>query len=85
VISLVGLVYGTSSKAAAAANGSVNVHWKGYATFSPTGAGPNVARCGEFPQFGEVTFAGSGIDNEGGILTNSVSACTNTATAKSSI
>lgn len=80
MISLVGLVYGTSSNAAAAPAGSVNVHWKGFASFSPTGAGPNVARCGEFPENVEVTFAGSGIDNEGGILTNSVSACLNTTT-----
>ena len=46
MISLVGLVYGTSSTAAAAPAGSVNVHWKGFASFSPSGAGPNVARCG---------------------------------------
>jgi hypothetical protein len=78
LISVVGLVYGTSSKAAAMPEGSVNVHWKGFASFSPTGAGPNVARCGEFPENVEVTFAGSGIDNEGGILTNTVSACLNT-------
>ncbi len=82
VISLAGLVYGTSSNAATLPDGKINAHWKGYATFSPTGAGPNVARCGAFPQFVEVTFAGSGIDNEGGILTNSVSACTNTATGE---
>jgi hypothetical protein len=80
VISLVGLVYGTSSKAAENPGVTVNTHWKGYASFSPTGAGPNVARCGEFPDNIEVTFAGSGIDNEGGILTNSVSACLNTTT-----
>jgi len=82
MISLAGLALGTSSNAAAMPNGSVNVHWKGYATFSPTGAGPNVARCGAPPQFVEVFFAGSGIDNEGGILTNVVSACTNTATGE---
>lgn len=80
LISAAGLVFGTSSNAAAMANGSVNVHWKGYASFSPTGAGPNVARCGAFPENVEVTFAGSGIDNEGGILTNSVSACVNNTT-----
>jgi len=80
LISVAGLVFGTSSKAAAATSGSVNVNWKGYASFSPTGAGPNVARCGEFPRNVEVTFAGSGIDNEGGILTNSVSACLDTET-----
>ena len=34
------------------------------------------------PQFVEVFFAGSGIDNEGGILTNTVSACSNTATGE---
>lgn len=80
VISLVGLVFGTSSKAAENPGVTVNTHWKGYASFSPTGAGPNVARCGEFPENIEVTFAGSGIDNQGGILTNSVSACLNTTT-----
>ena len=78
LISIAGLVFGTSSSAAPMAAGSVNVHWKGFASFSPTGAGPNVARCGNFPENLEVTFAGSGIDNEGGILTNSVSACLNT-------
>ncbi len=82
LISLAGLALGTSSNAAAMSNDKVNAHWKGYATFSPTGAGPNVARCGAFPQFVEVFFAGSGIDNEGGILTNTVSACTNTATGE---
>src|SRR5688500_19354412 len=65
LISLAGLALGTSSNAAALSNDKVNAHWKGYATFSPTGAGPNVARCGAFPQFVEVFFAGSGIDNEG--------------------
>jgi hypothetical protein len=39
-----------------------------------------VARCGEFPENVEVIFAGSGIDNQGGILTNSVSACLNNTT-----
>jgi len=79
LIAVAGLVFGTSSNAAPAGN-IINAHWKGFASFSPTGAGPNVARCGEFPKFVEVQFAGSGIDNEGGILTNSVSACTNTET-----
>jgi hypothetical protein len=82
LISVAGLVFGTSSNAAPMAAGSVNVHWKGFASFSPTGAGPNVARCGEFPKNVEVFFAGSGIDNEGGILTNSVSACSNTETGE---
>ena len=80
LISITGLVFGTSSKAAAAPDVTVNAHWKGFASFSPTGAGPNVARCGEFPENVEVTFAGSGIDNQGGILTNVVSACLNNTT-----
>ena len=82
---MAGLAIGTSSNTAALPNDKVNVHWKGHATFSLTGAGPNVARCGPFPQFVEVHFAGLGIDNEGGILTNVVSACSNTAMPKCSI
>ena len=59
LISVAGLVFGTSSNAAPNPGVTVNTHWKGYASFSPTGAGPNVARCGEFPENVEVIFAGS--------------------------
>ena len=82
---LVGLVFlannlsGQSSKAATLEE-RVNAHWKGSASFSPVGAGPNVARCGAFPENVEVTFAGSGLDSDGGAFNNSTSACTNTTT-----
>ena len=80
LIATAGIFFGTSSNAAPNPGVTVNTHWKGYASFSPTGAGPNVARCGAFPENVEVIFAGSGIDNQGGILTNAVSACLNNAT-----
>lgn len=86
LLALVGLtllghqVSGGSSAAASALDDRVNAHWKGSAAFSPVGAGPNPARCGAFPENIEVTFAGSGVDTDGGIFNNSTSACTNTTT-----
>ena len=65
---------------AAAVDNRVNPHYKGGSTFNLTGAAPNVARCGAFPENVELSFTGSGIDTEGGYNTAVFSACTNTAT-----
>jgi len=58
----------------------VNNDYKGGSSFNFVGAGPNVARCGAFPENVELSFEGSGIDTEGGYNTAVFSACTNTAT-----
>ena len=65
---------------AAVVDDHVNPHYKGGSTFNLTGAGPNVARCGAFPENVELSFTGSGIDTEGGYNTAVFSACTNTTT-----
>lgn len=77
---LAGQARGGSS--AAAADDNVNPHYKGGSAFNLVNAGPNVARCGAFPQNVELTFEGSGIDTEGGYNTAVFSACTNTATSE---
>lgn len=77
--SLAGYFGGATSKAAAMFN-RTNADWKGAESFSLTGAGPNVARCGAFPENIELSFAGSGIDTEGGLFDVTASACTNTVT-----
>lgn len=69
-----------AGSSAAAADDRVNPHYKGGSSFNLTGAGPNVARCGAFPENVELSFTGSGIDTEGGYNTAVFSACTNTAT-----
>ncbi len=71
-------VRGVSS--AAVVNDHVNPHYKGGSTFDLISAGPNVARCGAFPQNIELSFTGSGIDTEGGYNTAVFSASTNTTT-----
>jgi hypothetical protein len=75
---LAGQLRGGSS--AAAVGGHVNPHYKGGSTFNLVNAGPNVARCGAFPENVELSFTGSGIDTEGGYNTAVFSACTNTNT-----
>ena len=65
---------------AAILDDQTNPHYKGGSTFNLAGAGPNVARCGAFPENIELSFTGSGIDTEGGFNTAVFSACTNTAT-----
>jgi hypothetical protein len=80
LIVLIAQVSGTSSKAAAPPDNLTNPHYKGGSTFNLAGAGPNVARCGAFPQNIELSFTGSGIDTEGGYNTAVFSACTNTST-----
>ena len=75
---LAGQVRGGSSSATA--DDHVNPHYKGGSTFNLAGAGPNVARCGAFPENIELSFTGSGIDTEGGYNTAVFSACTNTTT-----
>lgn len=77
--SLAGYVSGGTSKAAPPED-RVNAHWKGIESFGLTSAGPNVARCGAFPENVELQFSGSGIDTEGGIFNVIASACTNTTT-----
>ena len=62
------------------AGGRYQPHYKGGSAFNLVNAGPNVARCGAFPQNIELTFEGSGIDTEGGYNTAVFSACTNTTT-----
>lgn len=75
---LVGQLRGGGSADAAGKN--VNPDYRGGSTFDLVGAGPNVARCGAFPQNVELSFTGSGIDTEGGYNTAVFSACTDTAT-----
>jgi hypothetical protein len=65
---------------AAAVDDHVNPHYKGGSTFNLAGAGPNVPRCGAFPENIELSFTGGGIDTEGGLNTAVFSACTNTIT-----
>ena len=75
---LAGQLRGGSS--AAVVDNHVNPHYKGGSTFNLVNAGPNVARCGAFPENIELSFNGSGIDTEGGYNTAVFSACTNTTT-----
>jgi hypothetical protein len=83
LMTLVGLVLlaGYLSGGSSAAAGSrVNPDYRGASTFSVVGAGPNVARCGAFPENVEIQLTGSGIDTEGGYNTAVTSFCTNTVT-----
>ena len=78
LIILAGQLRGGSS--AAAVDDHINPHYKGGSSFNLAGAGPNVPRCGAFPENVELSFTGSGIDTEGGYNTAVFSACTNTIT-----
>jgi hypothetical protein len=86
LITLAGLIVfasyvaGGTSAAAPVMDDKVNPHYKGGSSFNLAGAGPNVARCGAFPENVELSFTGSGIDTEGGFNTAVFSACTNTTT-----
>src|SRR6185295_7950029 len=80
LIIIVSQILGTSSQAAVPLEDLTNPHYKGGSTFALAGAGPNVARCGAFPENVELSFTGSGIDTEGGFNTAVFSACTNTTT-----
>lgn len=80
LIMLAGYVRGGNSAAAALENDKVNPHYKGASAFNFAGAGPNVARCGAFPENLELSFTGQGIDTEGGLNNAVFSACTNTTT-----
>ena len=87
LLTLAGLAFldsyiGGPTSSAAVVEDTVNAHWKGANHLTPVGAGPNVARCGVFPQNVEVTFSGQGIDTGGGIFTSATSACTNTTTGE---
>src|ERR1044072_4696460 len=79
LITLAGLIV-TSSAAAVVVDDKVNPHYKGGSSFNLAGVGPNVARCGAFPENVELNFTGAGIDTEGGYNTAVFSACTDTAT-----
>ena len=59
----------SGDSAAAASSDRVNPFYKGGSSFNLAGAGPNVARCGAFPENIELSFTGSGIDTEGGFNT----------------
>lgn len=80
LIVFAGYIRGGSSAAAAPVDDLVNAHYKGGSTFNLVNVGPNVARCGAFPENVELSFSGSGIDTEGGYNTAVFSACTNTIT-----
>ena len=82
LLALVGLTSFISSQTSKAAmtDDRVNSHWRGTESFSLTNAGPNVARCGAFPENIELSFSGSGIDTEGGLFNVTASACTNIIT-----
>jgi hypothetical protein len=80
LIVLAGYVLGGNSAAAALVNNRVNADYRGGSSFDLAGVGPNVARCGAFPENVELSFTGSGIDTEGGYNTAVFSACTNTTT-----
>src|SRR6185436_10193912 len=79
VIALAGQL-GAGSSAAPLVGERVNNDYRGGSSFDFAGAGPNVARCGAFPQNVELNFTGSGIDTEGGYNTAVFSACTDTTT-----
>src|SRR5215217_9357417 len=85
LITLAGLIIfagyvGGGNSSAAALEARVNPHYKGASAFNLAGVGPNVARCGAFPENIELSFTGQGIDTEGGYNTAVFSACTNTTT-----
>src|ERR1041385_1943362 len=80
LILVAGYTLSGNSTAAAVTEDNVNPHYKGGSSFNLAGAGPNVARCGAFPENVELSFTGSGIDTEGGFNTAVFSACTNTTT-----
>jgi hypothetical protein len=80
LIVFAGYAFSGNSAAAALLEDNVNPHYKGGSSFNLAGAGPNVARCGAFPENVELSFTGSGIDTEGGYNTAVFSACTNTTT-----
>ena len=71
---------GGTTEAAAAVDDLTNPHYKGASSFNLVGVGPNVARCGAFPENIELSFEGSGVDTEGGYNTAVFSACANTVT-----
>src|SRR5919106_2093960 len=78
---IVGAGFLLSGDSASAASGNrVNPHYKGGSSFNLAGAGPNVARCGAFPENVELSFTGARMDTEGGYNTAVFSACTNTTT-----
>jgi hypothetical protein len=80
LLTVAGLMLLASQSSAAGGDKYVNPDYKGGSSFNLVSAGPNVARCGAFPENIELNFQGSGIDTEGGYNTAVFSACTNTTT-----
>lgn len=80
LLTIAGLMMLVSQISAAVGDNYVNPDYRGGSSFNMVGAGPNVARCGAFPENVELTFEGAGIDTEGGYNTAVFSACTNTTT-----
>src|SRR5215470_14837628 len=69
LIAVASYVSGGISTAAPVVDDKVNPHYKRGSSFNLAGAGPNVARCGAFPENVELSFTGGGIDTEGGYNT----------------
>jgi hypothetical protein len=80
LLTIAGLVILAGGSFAASGNNYVNPDYRGGSSFNFVSAGPNVARCGAFPDNLELNFTGGGIDTEGGYNTAVFSACTNTTT-----
>lgn len=80
LLTIAGLMLLVTQISAAVGDNYVNPDYRGGSSFNLVGAGPNVARCGAFPENVELTFEGAGIDTEGGYNTAVFSACTNTTT-----
>src|SRR6185436_1251731 len=80
LLTVTGLAILAGGSFAASGNNYVNPDYRGGSSFNFAGAGPNVARCGSFPENLELNFTGGGIDTEGGYNTAVFSACTNTTT-----
>lgn len=80
LLTIAGLMMLVNPISAAVGDKYVNPDYRGGSSFNLVGAGPNVARCGAFPENVELTFEGAGIDTESGYNTAVFSACTNTTT-----
>lgn len=77
---LVSGVFATGTAFASGGHGN-QVH-KGASMLTIVAVGPNVARCGAFPDNVELHFEGQGTDTGGGAFTSVASACQNTTTSE---
>ena len=69
------LVFGASSLPGLVPAGAARgVEWKGAETLLPVALAPNVERCGP-PPILEVSYAGTGIDTNGGVFAVTASGC----------